>query len=128
MGSFGTFLLSILVSVSVAHGAQTERWEFGVVDTPGSVVIAHDEGDIGTFERTKKINLAVPKCYTITYVKVKISNLISNPKVDFDPQTSIVTISYHFWQHSRSTYDIVARAVWKQGCIITSMMQERNYF
>lgn len=45
--------------MSVEQSVQSELWEFGISNTPDSVVIAHDQGEVGLFERTKKINLAV---------------------------------------------------------------------
>lgn len=51
-------LCLVLYAAQVAFG---EVWEFGRINTPGSLKVVHKEGHMGLFEHTKKIKLIVSK-------------------------------------------------------------------
>uniref|UniRef100_A0A2A4JLM4 Uncharacterized protein n=1 Tax=Heliothis virescens TaxID=7102 RepID=A0A2A4JLM4_HELVI len=91
-------------------------WEFGADRIPDAAIVSEIHGKFSIFEKTQHINLVVPPCRVITFVKVTINNYISKPSVHYDQYKNVVTIEYGLWQFSPSTYDILAKGAWIPGC------------
>ncbi|XP_069361567.1 A disintegrin and metalloproteinase with thrombospondin motifs adt-2-like isoform X2 [Maniola hyperantus] len=74
-------------------------------------------GRIGFFRKYLAIPISVPKCSTISYVRVVVSNVAtSRPRVNYVNDTQTVEISYRLLQYSDSSYVVTAKTVNKPYC------------
>nr|XP_053599723.1 uncharacterized protein LOC128669172 [Plodia interpunctella] len=111
-------LTTFLVVLATLHlgSCTVQYFEFGE-DTGYDKVIVTVDGSMGLLEKTKIIQLDIPYCYKVTYVKVTVSNWFSTPKVDFDFNTNQVTISYMLLANDLSRYTIIAKGYRDPNCL-----------
>ncbi|KAJ8727187.1 hypothetical protein PYW08_015584 [Mythimna loreyi] len=109
-------ILLIYLGLSVIQVVSGQLWEFGTDNLPTALLTTRYHGQFSFFQKQQHIQLIVPECHVVTFVRVQVENRISNPRVYYNYLTNTVTLTYKFWQYSPSTYVILAKAVRQPHC------------
>ncbi|KAJ8725213.1 hypothetical protein PYW07_016171 [Mythimna separata] len=105
-------------SLSAIQIVSAQVWEFGADNVPTAILVTRYPGKFSFFQKEQSVQLTVPQCHVITFVKVEVSNYISNPAVFYNHNTHTITLKYKYWQYSPSTYVILAKGVRQPDCHI----------